>query len=383
VSQDLIAGFVELSFPIVDMLSAQIAVRHEDYGGEVGATTNPKISLRFQPIDALTFRGSYGSTFRAPPQTSLTGSTTFLFFTPQAGGYKPVDTYGNANLKPETADTFNVGMIVKLGGFMGSVDYWNFKFQDALAAEVGLQLITALYSSWDDDNNPATAAQQDHCTDPAFTQLLTRFTFTGAGCRNASYVPGGTGAQALAANLLRTRVNQINAQSDVNISGIDASLSYLLEGMFGADWTLGVDGTYNLEYELGANYVEGVLIDPATDAIGTRGGRAGTQPQWKGAAYLDVAVGDHNVRWTTRYVAGVDDVRVGTFATNQAGIHVGSFTTHDVTYLARLPAEFTVSLSVINAFDTDPPFARLDLNYDPFIASPLGRYIKFGLGKKF
>jgi iron complex outermembrane receptor protein len=43
----------------------------------------------------------------------------------------------------------------------------------------------------------------------------------------------------------------------------------------------------------------------------------------------------------------------------------------------------TVSASVINLTDKDPPFARLDLNYDPFIANPLGRYFKVGVGTKF
>lgn len=374
VSQDVIAAFTELSFPILDSLSAQVAVRYEDYGDPVGSTTNPKVSLRFQPIDALTFRGSYGSTFRAPPQTSLSGTTTFLFFTPQASGFKPVDTVGNPNLKPETADTFNVGMIVKAGGFVGSVDYWSFKFEEALTTEVGTQLVTAFFTPYDHDNDPLTANLPNRCNDPAYDQLQNRFTFT-----------GGVGDPATCGigNLLRTRVNNINSQSELRISGIDASLSYLFAAGAG-DITLGADGTYNLKYELGANFVEGILIDPASDAIGTRGGRAGSQPQWQGAAYINYAVGDHNVRLTSRYVSGMEEkYRPATFATNQRGLDVGSFLTYDLVYRVVLPGEVSLSLSVINLTDEDPPFARLDLNYDPFIASPLGRYVKLGVGTKF
>jgi iron complex outermembrane receptor protein len=48
-----------------------------------------------------------------------------------------------------------------------------------------------------------------------------------------------------------------------------------------------------------------------------------------------------------------------------------------------LPWDVTGSLTVENIFDEDPPFARLDLNYDPFTASGLGRNWKVSLTKKF
>jgi iron complex outermembrane recepter protein len=183
--------------------------------------------------------------------------------------------------------------------------------------------------------------------------------------------------------LLRTRVNQINAQSEVKVSGIDAAAMYRFDAVLGGDLAVGFEGTYNFEYKLGANYVEGILIDPATDAIGTRGGRGGSLPQWKGSAFVDYAMDIHNVRWTTRYVDGVEDVRVATFATNLNGKFVGSYLTHDLTYRATLDNNVSFGLAVINVFDRDPPFARLDLNYDPFLGSPLGRYVKASAGIKF
>jgi iron complex outermembrane receptor protein len=61
---------------------------------------------------------------------------------------------------------------------------------------------------------------------------------------------------------------------------------------------------------------------------------------------------------------------------------VGSFLTHDLVYLLKLPGETTVSASVFNVTDRDPPLVRLDLSYDPFIGNPLGRYFKVGMVKK-
>mgnify|MGYP002648992598 CR=1 FL=1 len=42
-----------------------------------------------------------------------------------------------------------------------------------------------------------------------------------------------------------------------------------------------------------------------------------------------------------------------------------------------------LTASVQNVTDRDPPFARLDLNYDPFTGNPLGRVYKVGLRQKF
>jgi hypothetical protein len=42
-----------------------------------------------------------------------------------------------------------------------------------------------------------------------------------------------------------------------------------------------------------------------------------------------------------------------------------------------------VWLSVYNLLDEDPPYARLDLNYDPYTHNPFGRMIKLGVRHSF
>jgi len=220
--------------------------------------------------------------------------------------------------------------------------------------------------------------------------LLARFTFAPTNCGCSNTVPGG----AAGANLLRTSARNINAQNEITITGLDVSLAYLFDNVGSGELLLGADGTYNLSYELGANYVEGILIDPATDAVGTRGGRAGSQPQWKGAAFVNYAVGDHNIRVTARYVSSMEEkYRPATFdlppttpagsPVNKRGEIVDAWLTYDVSYNVQLPANLSLSASVINVTDEDPSFARLDLNYDPFVGNPLGRYFKLGMGMKF
>jgi iron complex outermembrane receptor protein len=56
---------------------------------------------------------------------------------------------------------------------------------------------------------------------------------------------------------------------------------------------------------------------------------------------------------------------------------------HDLYYLVDLPWDMTLSAGVENLTDEDPSFARLDLSYDPFTSSALGRTYKVGLRMRF
>ena len=67
--------------PIVKTLEGDVAVRYEHYS-DFGSTTNPKVSLRWQPTPQFLMRGSYGTGFVAPslyqladPQTSGVSQT--------------------------------------------------------------------------------------------------------------------------------------------------------------------------------------------------------------------------------------------------------------------------------------------------------------------
>lgn len=357
-SRDVFGVFGEANLPLSESLQAQVALRYEDYGGLVGSTTNPKISLRWQALDWLALRGSAGSTFRGPQQSQLLDSfTTGLAFTSRSGGYKPYDTYGNPALDPEEADTFNLGAIVRVAGFKGSLDYWNFKFKNPIAAESGTELVAEFFGT-------SAAPINGNCDVASFDALQRRFSFVNDVCAPE--------------NLIRTRVNVINGPEE-RISGLDAGLSYLFDSVLGGELLIGADASYTLHYERDALIVEGVEIQPEDDYAGTRGVVASI-PDLRGSAYVDLSTNMHSVRWTTRYIAGVDDLRS---SVPNGFREVGSFLTYDLVYRLQLPAKTTVSAAVFNLTDRDPPFVRLDLSYDPFIGNPLGRYFKVALTKEF
>ena len=51
------AVFGELNIPIVKTLEGNVAVRYDHYS-DFGSTTNPKFSLRWQPLQSVLVRGS-------------------------------------------------------------------------------------------------------------------------------------------------------------------------------------------------------------------------------------------------------------------------------------------------------------------------------------
>ncbi|MFA5600259.1 MAG: TonB-dependent receptor [Phenylobacterium sp.] len=369
--------FGELQVPFTDTIDMQLAVRHEDYGGNVGSTTNPKIALRWQATDWLALRAAAGSTFRAPPQAQLLpDATTNLVFTSEAGGYRPYDTFGNPNLDPETADTFSLGAIFEMGPVNATLDYWRFDFGNPIGTESGTRMFATLI--------------QGGCNFPA--AFLARFTPNTA-------TPIGPGAGCTPANVARARVNTING-AEINTSGIDGSITVRFDDVWGGRLRLGADFTYVFEYKVGAMMVEGVEVIPANDYVGHSDLTHGSQPQWRGNVYAEYTTGPHNVRWTIRYIDNMIDTRNGAFGGANifgygasgfpvtgnivaAGQKIDAFITHDLTYRAELPWNTTLTAGVVNVFDEDPPFARYDLSYDPFTANPLGRYFKLGVTKRF
>jgi len=141
--------------------------------------------------------------------------------------------------------------------------------------------------------------------------------------------------------------------------------------------------------------VEGIVVQPAFDAVGLLNYQttAYPLPQWKGNAYLDSEFGIHSLRLQVNYIDGYTDQRgAAIFGPNNgalagasvtSGKNIASFTTVDATYRLRLKSRTTLAVSALNILDQDPPFARLDQNYDPFTASPLGFTLKVAVSQDF
>ncbi len=371
--QDIYALFGELSLPFTENFNASLAARYEDYGGDIGSTFDPKLSARWQIAEPLAVRGSISTTFRGPALTQVaTGSVTSL---QNVGGtFRAVDIAGNPSLTPESALTYNLGVIYQPGNFNISVDYWNFDFEDSVITEPVANIISAVF--------PNGNALPNNCTNPAFAALVARFTFTGA---------------CAIANVSRLNTEYANGP-DIKTSGIDVLADYTFEDVAGrgVDLELGASGSYVLEYDVGEIAVEGVTVGQPFSAVGFLNFQtvATPLPELKFEAYANASTENVNARLTARYTGEYEDQRTGLFTAPNPnlttpgiilpqGQTIKSFVSYDGTVVVNLPAETTVSFSIENILDEQPPFARLELNYDPFTGDAVGRTFKVGFTKRF
>ncbi len=372
ISQNIYAAFGELNLPITDTLVLELAGRYEDYGNLGGNTFNPQARLRWQAMDWLAFRGSIGSTFRAPPQGSLIPNPS-TNLQQVLGTFIPVSTIGNPKLVPETATVFSVGAIVQTGGFRGTIDYWNYDFKKVLTSEPLTPVVNAVF--------PNGASGANNCADPALAGFIAaHLVFNG---------PCGPGVVAV-------NLQAINGPG-VKTSGVDVDLSYEWPDVYGGDLTASALVTYVDKYSVGALQIGNVTI-PAFEAVGffNSGQIAYPIPQWKGTIALNYAIAPFNVRYQFRFIDSYIDQRAALFrfnpiyvtpgnssGLNTRGQRIGAQALHDLTVVWDGPRETKFTLSINNLFDAHPPFARTDLNYDALTADPLGRTVKVGVQKTF
>ncbi|WP_188445349.1 TonB-dependent receptor domain-containing protein [Sphingomonas psychrolutea] len=375
-SGDVFAGYGEIQAPIFDSLNVQLSARYERYSGNVGSTFDPQGRIRFQATPWLAFRAGAGTTFRGPRNENLDpGSVTSLQLI--GTSFRPVDVFGNVALKPESSTNYSGGVLLKFGGFNASVDYFRYELTNSIVFEPVAGIVNTLF---------ANAA---NCADPAFAALRQRFQFNDGG--------GVSGAGTCrVANISRLRTQVING-AGVKNSGLDFAANY--RGDFGnVRFGIGANATYTIEYKTADQSVEGVIVQRAFDAAGKLNFQttAYPVPKIKGQAYIDLGAGIFDGRLSGTYIDSYHDQRADTNSgpfrpredlpgnpTLLQGANIPSFFTADFTLRVKLPHRTTLSLSVLNIFDRDPSFARLDYNYDPFTGSALKRNYKLGLSSKF
>jgi iron complex outermembrane receptor protein len=356
VTNDVGAVFSELQLPVTGRIKAQLAARFEDYGGAVGSTFDPQLRVKAELTDWLALRGGIGTTFRGPPPEATAADLVILTFI--GGAFRAVDILANPDLAPESATTWNAGVLIDRGGFRASADYWRYDIEGAIESEPISGMVAAMFG----------ASGTANCGNPAYAGLQARFTFSGGVCS--------------AANVQRVATYNFNS-ADVTTSGVDAQASYDF-AVGPAALQLGAAGSHVIEYDVGDVLVEGVLVQPAYDAAGKLNYQTTAYPipRWKGQAWLQGEFGPHLVRAQINHVAGYTDQRA-IFASLAEGQHIASYTTVDATWRWALPTGTTLALSLFNILDEEPPFARLDQNYDPFTADPLGFTAKLGVSQRF
>jgi len=103
--------FAETAIPALETLEVNLAGRLDDYN-DFGTTVNPKVSVKFRPMESLLLRGSYGTGFMAP-ELELLYQPAFYFWNTIIDSWRcsqtPEDTDGDgrADVDEETLPHFH------------------------------------------------------------------------------------------------------------------------------------------------------------------------------------------------------------------------------------------------------------------------------------
>jgi iron complex outermembrane receptor protein len=323
-TRDFISYFGELSLPVTSAkqeipgahaINIDGAVRYDDYSGDVGASTDPQVTLSWEPFDdQLKFRGSAGKSFIAPTLYSLygpvsSGSTDDITYTTSSGGTKSAQfnqTGGsNPDLKPTTAKSWATGVVYTpkfASGLSISVDYSQIKMK----AIIGTVPANSIIQSVELLGTASPYVSEVHFNTPTGPEV------TG---------PGGISSRS--PQSVYVIANNLNL-SGVNVNSTDIVIDYAkkIAGIGKFDITSSWTWYNSYEEEL-------VPTEPFYQYAGYASTNAGTVPKWKSYTQLDWSNSGLDVFAGVTYVESVEDIGVG--GDNQYGFEgVSSFTAFDL-----------------------------------------------------
>ena len=342
------AFFTEIKRTFSDNFDLKISGRYEKIGSF--SSFDPKISLRFSPLNNLTFRGSVGTSFSTPSMAQLNSSDI------QLGGVRDVQNgieqantlfvrivqVGNPDLDPATSTNANFGLIWDLSENLNfAMDYWTIDYKDRLELE---NAQTKLFS---DPNGPDVTRNQ-------FGTLI---------AVNTTFF-----------NEKRTEVK-----------GIDLSLSYFKETEKIGSFDLSIKATNLFDF-----------LTPDGEVMVNRVGRFNyaahthSLPRLRLNTFLDWTYGNTRYSLIGRYVDGYKNLRVIPEASLANGYtnKVGSFLVFDVAAVRLIEfkdQQLTLGISLINAFDESAPllYNAPDFSFDTRLHDPRGRLLNFSLNYEF
>jgi iron complex outermembrane recepter protein len=248
-------------------------------------------------------------------------------------------------------------VILANDNFYSSIDYWSFDFSDPFQTESAAQLIGAYTANSCPDVAGAPGAGAGT---PACVDLLARFT------------PTGTPT----AGIQRIQRNIING-ADQKTTGLDFTARYTFDDIAGGELTVGTEGTYVLEYT-SADFlsIAGTKLANGGEFVGklNRGDPTLPKPEVQAQLFARWGTDAHRMNYQMRYVSSYDDVAPSLPSMAVIDSHI----THDVHYINNMIDNVTLSLSIVNLADEDPPLASTDLSFDPYTHNAFGRMIKVG-----
>ncbi len=368
-SANAYAAFGELSLPITFgdgtgfFRGADIsaAARYDRYNDVIGDTLNPKLGVSLRLAGGLSLRGTWGTSFRAPPifRTRAIPNITPELALPAVITDPTTNQPVNAllfqairPLKPERSEFWGVGLTWRPPFYdeaSFTVSYYNINYRDKFGSAdtiLPFRYPTAYADVF--TRNPSQAQVDAICNAPFFG---------GGSCANIAVI-----IDLSLANL-----------AVLNTDGIDFEVALPFQTSFGR-FVLGANATYVLNYELAP--APGA---PPISVLNT----VGNPLRFRGVGSLN---------WTyDRFFARVavsynNDYRDISFTPTR---EVETWIPVDFSFGVRIggagddSSPSRLQLSVSNLFNELPPLVNNSLSYDRANASLQGRVVSLQLSTRF
>jgi iron complex outermembrane recepter protein len=359
--------------PGFERLEIDAAVRYDDYS-DVGSTTNPKFGISYSPVRGLTFRGSYGTSFRAPLISQIYGNSDALFgqsYQNPAGGPALLGfAYSGANLdlKPEEATTWSVGADVTHGRFRAGITYFDVEYRNQVEtylADLNLLSREAEFAGTGVIlRGPEAAAR--------VIELLAQ----GVPLARGSF-PGGNPAN------VTLFVDGRNRNLGTSITrGIDVTASYIQPTDHAGTFGINLSGTYLTSYRVSIT-PNGTLIDRRNTIFQPLKFRARATLSWEMDPVSIQLRATHVGGYTNNAVTPVE--RVSSYTPIDLSV---TWTLDDGSH-SFFGSGFSFGLEVRNMFDVSPPYVNIAISenggggYDPTSSNPVGRFFGFTVRKSW
>jgi len=360
-SRTVWAVFGELNIPIVKTVEGNIALRYDHYS-DVGSTTNPKVSIRWQPLPTFLMRASWGTGFLAPTLYELWNSTVQGVTQPGLDDPLRCPTTGDSNdcstqfttsnggspdLKPTKSNQTTIGGVWEpVSGMSLGLDWFYLDLKDQLVPGVPIATILGNLNQ--------------------YGYLVTRGPVQPA----FPTVPGPiTSIYQHWLNLGQTKIQGVDVDARVKLPATDV-------GQFSAT----VTGTYYIQYQIQqgdgsfAGFVSSAFQLPAT----------GITPRWKSYIALNWNYGPWAATLGNSYQSSYIDVQTDPDGNLR---RVGSLSLWDVQGSYTGFKNLTLTLGAKNLFDTNPPLTNqnntFQVGFDPSYYDARARFVYGSLTYSF
>lgn len=325
--RDVTAFYFETMVPLTLDLELTVAGRFDDYS-DYGSDFSPQVSFRWQPMQELVVRGSWGQGFRAPTldQITMQPSSGNPAMQDQATCYMltgDIDcdvqvrqiTQANSELESEKSDQFGVGVAYQPLDWLNlTFDYWDISITNQISF-FGIDTLLAREAAGD-PIPPGVFIERDTSTD------------------YSAFVDAGEPV-----NPIRMVYAGFANDGTYDISGMD----------FNARTNFDFGQWGSLTQNLQISYTTDISIDGGRNLVKDPG-----RPQHRTSLSNTWTLGDYSATWNMNVVGN----QYNAVASSGDGVertgNIGSWTTHDLQLNYNTPWNGVFTVGAQNLFEKVP-----------------------------